>query len=70
MGMARAEGGGGIDPALPGIALGWVEAAMLMEEARHYEDAGVVELVSEWREDAGMKNCRPAQRAHRGVKEC
>lgn len=27
--MARAEGGGGIDPALPGMALGWVEAAIL-----------------------------------------
>ena len=67
--MARAEGGGGIDPALPGMALGWVEAAMLMEEGWHY-DAEVAERVSKWREDAGMKNCRPAQRAHRGVKEC
>ena len=68
--MARAEGGGGIDPALPGMALGWVEAAMLMEEGWHYEDAEVAERVSKWREDAGMKNCRPAQRAYRGVKEC
>lgn len=33
--MARVEGGGGIDP-LPGIALGWVEAAML--EVWHYEE--------------------------------
>lgn len=56
MGIARVEGGGGIDPALPGMALGWVEAAMVVEKAWHYEDAGVVELKSEWREDAGMKS--------------
>lgn len=62
MGIARAEGGGGIDPALPGMALGWVEAAMVLEEARHYEDAGDVELMSEWREDAGMKGCRRRRR--------
>ena len=44
------------------MALGWVEAAMVLEEARHYEDAGDVELVSEWREDAGMKGCRRRRR--------
>ena len=43
--MARVEGGGGIDPALPGMALGWVEAAIL--EAWHYEEVGVVKLMSE-----------------------
>lgn len=67
--MARVEGGGGIDPALPGMALGWVEAAMV-KEAWYYEEAGVVKLMSEWREDAGMKSRRAAQTAHRGVKEC
>lgn len=63
--MARVEGGGGIDPALPGMALGWVEAAMV-KEAWYYEEAGVVKLMSEWREDAGMKSRRAAQTAHRG----
>ena len=68
LGMARVEGGGGIDPALPGMALGWVEAAIL--EAWHYEEAVVVKLMSEWREDAGMKSRRQARTAHRGVSEC
>ena len=45
--MARADGGGGIDPALPGMALGWVDVAMVEVEAWHYEDAGVVELMSQ-----------------------
>jgi hypothetical protein len=59
--MARAEGGGGIDP-LPGMALGWVEAAML--EAWHYKETGLVVVVSKWREDAGMKSRRwPRRRA-------
>jgi len=44
LGMARVEGGGGVDPALPGMALGWVEASMV--EAWYYEDAGAVELMS------------------------
>lgn len=44
LGMASVEGGGGIDPALPGMALGWVEAAMM--KAWYYEDAGAVELMS------------------------
>ena len=65
--MARVEGGGGIDPALPGMALGWVEAAML--EAWHYEDAGAAELESEYRGDAGMKS-RKQRRRRTGVKEC
>lgn len=55
--MARVEGGGGIDPPLPGMALGWVEAAMV-KEAWHYEEAGIVKVMSEWREDAGMKSRR------------
>jgi hypothetical protein len=61
--MARVEGGGGIEPALPGMALGWVDAAML--EAWYYEDAGAVELMSKWQEDAGMKSRKAAQTAHR-----